>query len=195
MELTQGGGFAILAVVSALAAATCSSTFMAATAGEKTSATSATRAAFSSFQVTPALHRGQHPSVWSHLCPRLPHPDQQHLHHLASRLQTDLCPSDWPQARVSKWFSGQPERVHLPNLSQHQDHPVIINIQATWLHALQTTPTTFNHNADNVSTLGCSLRSVFLGRGSVMTHWSSNPANYHPPTPPPLVFPCVPPAG
>ena len=32
-------------------------------------------------------------------------------------------------------------------------NPVIINNQATtWLHALQTTPSTFNHNADNVST-------------------------------------------
>ena len=58
MELTQGGGFAILAVVSALAAATCSSTFMAATAGVKTSATTATSAAF---QETPALHCVQHP--------------------------------------------------------------------------------------------------------------------------------------
>ena len=58
----------------------------------------------------------------------------------------------------------------IPNLFQHQNHSVIninINFYATCLHALQTTPTTFKHDADDVSTFGYSLRSVFLGKGSV----------------------------
>ena len=37
------------------------------------------------------------------------------------------------------------------------------------LHALQTSWTTFKHNADTVSTFSYSLRSEFLGKG-VLTH-------------------------
>ena len=144
------------------------SPLMAATAGVKTSATTATSA---TFQETPALHCGQHPLVWSHLDPRLPHPDQQHRHHLASRLQEDFCLSDWPQARVSKCFSGQPECVHLLCASSTSSNTRTTQWSST-SEPRGCTPfrrplTTFNHNADNVSTFGCSLRSVFLGRASV----------------------------
>ena len=55
----------------------------------------------------------------------------------------------------------------IPILFQLQNHSVIntnINIRATCLHDLQTTQTTFKHDADNVSTFGYSLRSVFLGK-------------------------------
>ena len=54
-----------------------------------------------------------------------------------------------------------------PNI---KTNPVIINIQATWLHALQTTPTTFNHNADNVSTLGSTQCALCSQAEGVMTH-------------------------
>ena len=121
----------------------------------------------SDLQRPQAFHCEQHSLLRVHLEPRLLIPDHQHrltLHQGLKRIFLSQVTGHRPEFQV---LAGQP--VCVCSISVHpQSLPPSDQHQHQHLSHVPPRPpddqTTFKHDADNVSTFGYSLRSVFLGR-------------------------------
>ena len=129
------------------------------------------------FQETPAFHHGQRPSVRPHLCSRLPQTPCQgpnHFNNISTSLQQSFKQIFVPVTCHKALFSSDSQDpldvCIFPIPPNTKTNPVNLVNQATRPHALQTTPTTFNHPADKVSTLGSTQCALCSQAEGMMTH-------------------------